>query len=122
FRQPVYIAELDFSALLSAADAPARYAPLPRFPSVVRDVSLLIDRRVTFAELRRVALALQLDYCQGIELVDVYEGEKLPEGKRSLTLRIEYRAPDRTLRDDEVDALHAQIVHAVTRQFGAQQR
>ena len=52
----------------------------------------------------------------------MYEGEKLPEGKRSLTLRLEYRAPDRTLRDEEVDALHAQIVGALTRQFGAQQR
>ncbi len=122
FRQPVYVAEVDFSALLAAEGTPVRYAPLPRFPSVARDVSLLVERRVSFAELRRAALALHVEYCQGVELVDVYEGERLPEGKRSLTLRLEYRAPERTLRDEEVDALHAQIVGALTAQFGAQQR
>jgi phenylalanyl-tRNA synthetase beta chain len=122
FRQPVYVAELDFSALLSAPPAPARYAPLARFPSVVRDVSLLIDRRVTFAALRRAVLELNIAECQSVTLVDVYEGERLPEGKRSITLRIEYRAPARTLRDEEADALHAQIVNALTKQFAAQQR
>ncbi len=122
FRQPVYVAELDFSALLAAAGVAARYTPLPRYPSVVRDVSLLVERRVSFAELRQAALALKVDYCQGVELVDVYEGDKLPADKRSITLRLEYRAPDRTLRDEEVDALHAQIVTALSAQFGAQQR
>jgi phenylalanyl-tRNA synthetase beta chain len=122
FRQPVYVAELDFAALLAASPAPPRYTPLPRFPSVVRDVSLLIDRRVTFAELRRTVLDLHVEYCQSVELADVYEGEKLPEGTRSITLRLEYRAPDRTLRDEEVDALDAQIVSALEQQFGAQLR
>jgi phenylalanyl-tRNA synthetase beta chain len=122
FRQPVYIAELDFAALLAARPAPARYTPLPRFPSVVRDLSLLIDRRVSFAELRRAALDLHVEYCQSVELVDVYEGERLPEGARSITLRLEYRAPERTLRDEEVDALHGQIVSALEQKFGAQLR
>src|SRR5205085_1212483 len=122
FRQPVYVAEVDFAALLAARPAPARYTPLPRFPSVVRDVSLLIDRRVSFAELRRAALDLNVEYCQSVELVDVYEGERLPEGTRSITLRLEYRAPERTLRDEEVDALHAQIVSALEQKFGAQLR
>lgn len=122
FRQPVYVAELDLSALLAAETTPVRYAPLARFPSVVRDVSLLVARRVTFAELQQAALALRVAYCQSVELVDVYEGEKLPAGKRSLTLRCAYRAPERTLRDEEVDALHAQIVGALVTQFDAQQR
>ncbi|HEX8072646.1 MAG TPA: phenylalanine--tRNA ligase subunit beta [Pyrinomonadaceae bacterium] len=122
FRQPVYVAELDFDALVAAPVAPARYAPLPRYPSVVRDVSLLVARRHTFAALRRAALELKLDYCRSVELADVYEGERLPEGTRSVTLRVEYRAPDRTLRDEEVDALHAQIVAALVARFDAQQR
>jgi phenylalanyl-tRNA synthetase beta chain len=122
FRQPVYVAELDFSALLAAPAAPARYAPLPRFPSVARDVSLLVARRVSYADLRRAVLDLKLAYCQSVELVDVYEGERLPEGTRSITLRVEYRAPDRTLRDEEVDALHAQVVATLVERFGAQQR
>ena len=122
FRQPVFVAEVDFTVLLSADETPVRYAPLSRYPSVVRDVSLLIDRRVSFDAMRRAALALGGEDCRGVALVDVYEGANLPEGKRSMTLRIEYRANERTLRDEEVDAMHARIVGALEEQFGAHLR
>lgn len=122
FRQPVFVAELDFTALLATPPRAVRYTPLPRFPSVVRDLSLLVARRVSFAQLRRAALDQNVAYCQGITLVDIYEGERLPEGQRSITLRLEYRAPERTLRDEEVDTLHAQIVAALEQRFGAQLR
>ncbi len=104
FRQPVYVAEVSLTALLGSGERPARYTPLPRYPGVARDVSLVAERRVTFGELRGAVLALGLEECRGVKLVDVYEGANLPEGKRSLTLRVEYRADDRTLRDEEVDA------------------
>ena len=122
FRQPVYVAELNFNALLEREARAVRYTPLPRYPSVVRDISLVADRRVRFAELRRAVVDLQLAYCRGVSLVDVYEGANLPEGKRSLTLRIEYRADERTLRDEEVDDLHAQVVRTLEANFGAQLR
>jgi phenylalanyl-tRNA synthetase beta chain len=122
FRQPVYVAEVSLTALLATGERPARYTPLPRFPGVARDVSLVADRRVTFGELRRAVHALGLAECRGVALVDVYEGANMPEGKRSLTLRVEYRADDRTLRDEEVDATHARVVAALEGEFGAQLR
>jgi phenylalanyl-tRNA synthetase beta chain len=122
FRQPVYVAEVHLGALLASGERPARYTPLPRFPSVVRDVSLVADRRVTYGEMRGAVLALGIGECRGVSLVDVYEGASLPEGKRSLTLRVEYRADDRTLRDEEVDAMHARVVAALEQGFGAQLR
>ena len=122
FRQPVYVAEMDFAALLAARPAPARYTPLPRFPSVVRDVTLLVDRHVSFAELRRAVLELHIAYCQSAEVIDVYEGEKLPEDTRAITLRLEFRAPERTLRDEEVDVLYGQIVAALGQKFAAHLR
>ena len=122
FRQPVYVAEVSLSALLSSGESPARYTPLPRYPSVVRDVSLVAERRVTYGEMRGAVLALGLEECRGVTLVDVYEGANLPEGRRSLTLRVEYRADDRTLRDEEVDAVHARVVAALEGEFGAQLR
>ncbi|HEY0173055.1 MAG TPA: phenylalanine--tRNA ligase subunit beta [Pyrinomonadaceae bacterium] len=122
FRQPVYVAEVSLTALLGSGERPARYAPLPRYPGVARDISLVAERRVTYGELRGAALALGLEECRGVELVDVYEGANLPEGKRSLTLRVEYRADDRTLRDEEVDAMHARVVAALESGFGAQLR
>ncbi|HEX8352936.1 MAG TPA: phenylalanine--tRNA ligase subunit beta [Pyrinomonadaceae bacterium] len=122
FRQPVYVAEVSLTALLASGERPARYTPLPRYPGVARDVSLVADRRVTYGELRDAALALGLEECRGVTLVDVYEGASLPEGKRSLTLRVEYRADDRTLRDEEVDLMHARVVSAFESGFGAQLR
>jgi phenylalanyl-tRNA synthetase beta chain len=122
FRQPVYVAEISLSALLTAGERPALYTPLPRFPSVVRDVSLVAERGVAYGEMRRRILALGIEECRGVTLVDVYEGANMPEGKRSLTLRIEYRADERTLRDEEADAMHARVVAALESEFGAQLR
>jgi phenylalanyl-tRNA synthetase beta chain len=122
FRQPVFVAEVSLTALLEAEAPPVRYAPLARFPGVVRDASLVVGRRSTFAEMRSVVVGMNLENVRGVELVYVYEGERVPEGKRSVTLRVEYRAPDRTLRDEEADALHQQIVVALEEKFGAQLR
>jgi len=122
FRQPVYVAEVSLTALLTTGERPARYTPLPRFPGVARDVSLVADRRVAFGEMRRAIISLGIEECRGVALVDVYEGANMPEGKRSLTFRVEYRADDRTLRDEEVDAMHARVVAALEAGFGAQLR
>ncbi|MCA1567363.1 MAG: phenylalanine--tRNA ligase subunit beta [Acidobacteria bacterium] len=120
FKQPIYVAEVDFTSLLAAGETSVRYAPLARFPGVVRDASLVADRRVTFAEMRRAVLELNLEQVRRVTLVYVYEGERVPEGQRSMTLRIEYRADDRTLRDQEVDELHGRIVNTLEEKFGAQ--
>jgi phenylalanyl-tRNA synthetase beta chain len=122
FRQPVFVAEVNLGAMLSAGERAARYTPLPRFPSVVRDVSLIADRRVTFGAMRHAIFSLGIEECRGVMLVGVYEGENIPEGKRSVTLRIEYRADDRTLRDEEADAMHARIVAALESELDAQLR
>ncbi|HWT00676.1 MAG TPA: phenylalanine--tRNA ligase subunit beta [Pyrinomonadaceae bacterium] len=122
FRQPVYVAEVDLSALMEMEETPVLYSPLARYPAVVRDVSLLVGRGTALAQLLDAVAAERLENCRGAKLVDVYEGKNLPEGKRSVTLRIEYRADDRTLRDEEVDEMHARLVRALEEKFGAQQR
>lgn len=122
FRQPVYVAEVDLSALLEAEEMPVLYAPLARYPSVVRDISLLVGRRETLTEILDAVSEQRLENCLGAKLIDVYEGENLPEGKRSVTLRVEYRSEMRTLRDEEVDEMHALLVQALEEKFGAQQR
>ena len=122
FRQPVYVAEVDLSRLLEMEERPVMYTPLARYPSVVRDISLLVGRRVTLSEMLDAALGQGLEYCRDVKLVDVYEGANLPEGKRSITLRVDYRADDRTLRDEEIEGLHTRLVQALEERFGAQQR
>src|SRR5207253_5164026 len=95
FRQPVYVAELDLTMLFAAREKTVQYRPLPRYPSVVRDVTLLLDRSFSLDEILRAADAEQLDDYRGAKLVGTYEGPNIPEGKHSVTLRIEYRSDER---------------------------
>lgn len=122
FRQPVFVAELDLSALLEQAEPPLIYSPLPRFPSVVRDLSLLLDRKVTVDALLKAVADLGIEDCRATELVGVFSGQNIPAGKRSVTLRMEYRANDRTLRDAEVDEMHWGIVNSLEKKFSAEVR
>ena len=122
FRQPIFLAEVDLTALLDTEELPMLYSPLPRFPSIQRDVSLLLDRKITVAELLRAVHDQRVEQFVGAKFVGTYEGEAIPEGKRSVTLRFEYRAEDRTLRDEEVDELHWPLVKALQQNFGAEVR
>jgi phenylalanyl-tRNA synthetase beta chain len=122
FRQPVFLAELDLTELLGAVEAPVLYNPLSRYPSITRDVSLLIARRITLSELLQNIHDEKVEYLDDASLVGVYEGENLPEGKRSITLRLEYRSDDRTLRDEDVDEVHSLIVTRLEEKFDAQLR
>ncbi len=122
FRQPVFVAELDLTALLDASELPVLYSPLPRFPSIVRDVSLLVDRKTTRATLMQAIAGHEPAHFVRSEFVGTYEGEGIPDDKRSVTFRLEYRADDRTLRDDEVDEIHWRVVEALKQQFNAEVR
>lgn len=122
FRQPLFVAEVDLTALLEVEELPVLYSPLPRYPSIQRDVSLLVDRNVTFAELLHAVLSRKPLHFVGATLVGTYEGEGIPEHKRSITLRFDYRADARTLRDEEVEAVHWPLVKALQEQFKAEVR
>jgi phenylalanyl-tRNA synthetase beta chain len=122
FRQPVFVAEIDLTALLELSELAVLYSPLPRFPSIVRDVSLLIGRKYTVTELIRAATEQQARSFVKTEFVGTYEGEGIPDDQRSITLRVEYRADDRTLRDEEVDEIHRRLVENLKQKFGAEIR
>src|SRR3989440_10531233 len=110
FRQAVFVAELDLTALLEMPEGPVLYSPLPRFPSIVRDVSLLVDRTVSVADLMRAAWTEKAAYFICPIFVGNYDGERIADDKRSVTLRFEYRADERTLRAEEVDQIHWPLV------------
>jgi len=122
FRQPVFVAELDLTTLLQMKEQPVLYAPLPRFPSIVRDVSLLVDRQVSLDELITAAKDRSVPHFVAANFVGTYEGEGIPDNKRSVTLRFEYRANDRTLRDEEIDSVHRSMVKALQEKFSAEVR
>ena len=119
FRQPVYLAELDLTALLDSEQRTVQYKPLPRYPSVVRDVTVLVGRDVSFAELLEAVDSERVADYSGAKLVGTYVGEGIPENKRSVTLRIEYRSEDGTLRDEEVEERHRRLIDSLLIKFSA---
>lgn len=122
FKQPVFVAELDFGALLASERTEARYRPLPKFPQAQRDVALLIATTVNFAALEAAIYALQIPELISVRLFDLYAGKELPAGKHSLALSLSYRAANRTLTDEEVNGAHERVLQTLKAVFGAEIR
>ncbi len=120
---PVYVAELDLEALERiTAGRDVRVAPLPRYPSVVRDISVLIAGNLTAAEIRRTIRDAAPATLARISEFDRYQGKGVPEGKISLSLHLTFRASDRTLTDAEVQLAMDRIMAALKDKHGALQR
>lgn len=122
FKQPILLAEIDLDGLSQHLDRGVRYVPLPKFPLVERDLSLVIDRDVPYGEIRKGLFELGISELRSIELVDVYEGEKIPEGKISLTLRCAFLDPEKTLTVDRVQGFSDNIVNFLFGAYGAELR
>jgi phenylalanyl-tRNA synthetase beta chain len=122
FRQPVYVLELDLDALLSGPTKAIQYSPLPRYPSVMRDISLLVDRKVSLDEIFAAVNNQHVADCRSVKLVGTFEGGNIQSSKRSVSLRLEYRSDERTLRDEEVEAYHSRLTAALLETFAAEQR
>jgi phenylalanyl-tRNA synthetase beta chain len=122
FRQPVYVMELDLGSLMSGPATLVQYTPLPRYPSVMRDISLLLNRTVPLDEILGAVRNQRVANCRNVMLVGTYAGANIPASKRSVTLRLEYRSDERTLRDEEVEERHSQITSSLLQTFAAEQR
>jgi phenylalanyl-tRNA synthetase beta chain len=122
FRQPVYVMELDLGSLLSGPQRVIQYSPLPRYPSVMRDISLLLNRTVPLDEILSAVRNQHVADCRNVMLVGTFTGANIPPNKRSVTLRLEYRSDDRTLRDEEVEERHSQLTSSLLQTFAAEQR
>ena len=122
FRQPVYVMELDLGSLLSGPERGIQYAPLPRYPSVMRDISLMLDRTVALDEILRAVRDQRVADCRSVMLVGTFTGANIPPTKRSVTLRLEYRSDERTLRDEEIEERHSQLTSSLLGTFAAEQR
>jgi phenylalanyl-tRNA synthetase beta chain len=118
----VYLAELDLCEICSAADDTKRYEPLPRHPAVERDVALIVDQDVAAGDLLDCIRMNAGPFFESAALFDVYTGEKIGEGKKSLAYTIVLRAKDRTLMDEEANAARDAIVESAVSRFGAKLR
>jgi phenylalanyl-tRNA synthetase beta chain len=113
------VAELDLEALCRQARAVRRYTPLRRYPSIDRQVTVALDRAVTADRVRRLIVATGGDLLAGVHLADVFE---LPDGKRSLSYVFTLQSDQKTLTDEEANAVRDRIVEALRSELGAAQR
>ncbi len=119
----VYVAELDLDALSAHSPNGMRRAePLPRHPSVVRDISILVDDGLSAESVRGTIRTAAPSTLVGVREFDRYQGKGIPDGKVSLSLRLTFQAPDRTLTDEEVQTAMERIAAALRDTHGATQR
>jgi phenylalanyl-tRNA synthetase beta chain len=123
-QSEVYVAELDLDAMSEMVSAPTLFAsvPPPRHPSIVRDISIVVDDSLPAAIVRGTIHATAPATLVRVREFDRYQGEGVPRGRVSLSYRLTFRAPDRTLTDAEVQRAMTDIVQALVREHGAVQR
>jgi len=118
FRTPVFVSEIDVDAVLARNVTEVYSRPLPKYPSIMRDVSFIVGRDTTFDDIRSCVIDQGSEVCRNIGFVDVFEGKGIEEGKRSVTVRLEYRSDERTLVEDEVAGVHGQILDTLKDTLG----
>jgi phenylalanyl-tRNA synthetase beta chain len=114
-----YVFELDLDRLLTTETEPIKYVPLPRYPSVTRDIALVLDEEVAAGNVQESIKEAGGILLKDVQLFDVYQGEHLAEGKKSLAFSLRYFDPERTLTDEEVVKAHNKVLQTVEEKWGA---
>ncbi len=124
-RQDVFLAELQLDpvyAAMRAAKEARRYEPLPRFPTVERDFSLLLADGTKFADVTKTIQSLGIGEIHSIEATDLFRGKNVPAGKYSLLVRVTFQSRETTLTDAQISEYSGKIVAALEKNIGAQLR
>ena len=115
----IYCAEINFTAILDLLLPDATYTPLPKYPSVTRDLALVCDEAVTVADAENIISASAGKLLRGVKLFDIYRGVGVPEGKKSMAFSLELRADDRTLTDTDSEQVVAKVLKALAEKLNA---
>ena len=118
----VYCAEISFTKLLALQLPDATYTPLPKYPSVARDLALICAEEVTVADVENVITAAAGKLLRGVKLFDIYRGVGVPEGKKSMAFSLELRADDRTLTDTDSEGVVTKVLAALKEKLDASLR
>ena len=117
-----YLFEFDLEGLVDAAIFAKRFEPIPIYPKVARDLAIVVDKEILSDMPTGLIYATGGDAVETVRLFDVYEGEQVPEGKKSLAYTITYHSATETLTDKAVNALHDKVVERLNQALGAELR
>ena len=118
----VYCAELNMEQLFAVQLPEATYVPLPKYPSVTRDLAIVCNEAITVAQAESVISNAAGKLLRSIRLFDIYRGTGIPEGKKSMAFSLELRADDRTLTDSDSDSVTTCVLDALQKEIGANLR
>ncbi|MDO4986387.1 MAG: phenylalanine--tRNA ligase subunit beta [Prevotella sp.] len=120
---PVFYAELNWTALMKVIKKnEVLYTEVPKFPAVSRDLALLIDNSVEFAQIEQIARATEKKLLKKVELFDVYEGDKLPAGKKSYAVNFILQDEEKTMGDKQIEAIMNKLIAQLKKQLNAELR
>ena len=120
---PVYYAELNWTALMKVVKKnEVLYTEVPKFPAVSRDLALLVDNSVEFAQIEQIARQTEKKLLKKVELFDVYEGDKLPAGKKSYAVNFILQDEEKTMGDKQIDAIMTKLITNIKKQLNAELR
>jgi phenylalanyl-tRNA synthetase beta chain len=120
---PVYYAEMNWTALMKMVKKnEVLYTEVPKFPAVSRDLALLVDKSVEFAQIEQIARQTEKKLLKNVELFDVYEGDKLPAGKKSYAVNFILQDEEKTMGDKQIDAIMQKLIANLKKQLNAELR
>ena len=121
-HRPCVVAELDLDVLIARASLGVQVAPVPRFPAVDRDLAIVLDEQVSWERLEQVVRASAGPMLESLQLADIYRGEQVPPGKKSVAITMLFRAPDRTLTHEEANVFRDAVLEQCRRSLNAELR
>ena len=121
-KERTAIFQLDVDKLMQYIELERRYEELPRYPASERDLALLVDKDVAAVDLQRSIRDRGGKLLKNVEIFDLYQGERIPEDKKSLAFRLVFQAGDRTLTDEEVNEKIDGIIRELEEKFSAKIR
>ena len=120
---PVFYAELNWTQLMKVTKKnEVLYTEIPKFPAVSRDLALLVDNSVEFAQIEQIARQTEKKLLKKVELFDVYEGDKLPAGKKSYAVNFILQDEEKTMGDKQIDAIMTKLITNIKKMLGAELR
>ena len=114
-----YVFDLNLEEVFAAYDAVPSFTAIPKFPSIARDIAFILDKNVHAGDVKKVIEEVGAPLVNRVDIFDLYQGDNLEEGKKSIAYSLLYQHPEKTLKDEEVEESYQKIIAAVNEKFNA---
>lgn len=114
-----YVFDLNLEEVFAAYDAVPSFTAIPKYPSIARDIAFILDKNVHAGDVKKVIEEVGAPLVNRVDIFDLYQGDNLEEGKKSIAYSLLYQHPEKTLKDEEVEESYQKIIAAVNEKFNA---